>query len=71
MRGHINEGTGEVTITFRPEEIRLAIYESEHLAAMLENSGYNMEKLWEFALQLRGFNADHNGAKLFCDLNGE
>lgn len=71
MRGHIDEATGEVSFHFRPEEIRLAIYEAEHMAAMLENSGYNMEKLWRFALDLRGLNADQNGKPFFCDINGE
>lgn len=72
MRGTINEATGEVTLTFRPEEIRLAIYEAEHIAFMLESSGFsNTVKVWEFALQLRAFSADKNGAPLFCDINGE
>lgn len=70
MRGHIDEETGEVSFHFRPEELRLAIYEAEHLAAMLENSGYKMEKLWKFALDLRGLNSDKNGQPFFADING-
>ena len=70
MRGTVNEQTGEVTITFRPEELRLAIYDCEFLAVTLESSGFNMEQLWAFALQLRGLNADKNGAPMFSDING-
>ena len=70
MRGSVNEETGEVTLTFRPEEIRLAIYDVEFIAATLEGSGFNTEKVWEFALQLRGLNADKNGAPIFSDING-
>jgi hypothetical protein len=71
MQGTVNEQTGEVTLRFRPEEIRLAIFEAEHIAFMLENSGFKTEKVWEFALQLRGLNADRNGAPFYCDINGE
>lgn len=70
MRGHVNEQTGEVSIHFRPEELRLAIYDCEFLAHTLENSGFKMDKLWEFALQLRGLNADKNGQPFFADING-
>jgi len=71
MRGTVNESTGEVTIHFRPEELRLAIYNVEFLSATLEGSGFDTKKMWEFALQLRGLNADTNGKPLFCDINGE
>ncbi len=70
MQGTINERTGEVTITFRPEELRLAIYDLEFLAFTLENSGFKTQKVWDFALQLRGLNADKNGSPFFCDING-
>lgn len=70
MRGHINEQTGEVSVHFRAEELRLAIWNCEALAAMLECSGFKTDKMWEFALQLRGLNADKNGERLFSDING-
>lgn len=60
MRGTINEETGEVSLVFNPEEIDLAIYDCEFLAAMLENNKppYNMSKLWDFARQLRALKFD-------------
>jgi hypothetical protein len=70
MQAKINEGTGEVSIYFRESELRLAIWNIEALACTLEESGFNTEKMWEFAKQLRGLNADKNGQPLFCDING-
>lgn len=71
MHGTVNEQTGEVTINFKPEELRLAIYNVEFLACTLEGSGFKVEKVWDFARQLRCLNADKNGAPFFCDINGE
>lgn len=70
MQGTVNESTGEVTLHFRPEELRIAIYDVEFLAATLEASGFDTKKMWDFALQLRGLNADKNGKPFFCDING-
>lgn len=70
MQGTVNETTGEVTIHFRAEELRLAIYDVEFLAATLEGSGFDTSRMWEFALQLRGLNADKNGQRMFSDING-
>jgi len=70
MRAAIEEQTGEVSIHFKPEELRLAIWNIEALACTLEESGFKTEKMWEFARQLRGLNADRNGKPFFCDING-
>lgn len=71
MRAAIDEGTGEVSIHFRAEEIRLAIWNIEALACTLEESGFKTAKMWEFARQLRGLNADKNGQPFYSNINGQ
>ena len=70
MQAKIDEKTCEVSIHFKENELRLAIWSIEALACTLEESGFNTEKMWEFAKQLRGLNADRNNQPLFCDING-
>lgn len=70
MQSKINEGTGGVSIDFKPEELRIAIWTIEALACTLEESGFKTENMWNFALELRGLNADKNGQPFFADING-
>lgn len=61
MRGEVTD-KGEIHIIFSHLEIRLAIYTCEFLALTLEASGFKMDNLWAFALELRKHNSNRMGA---------